>query len=73
MPEKINLAEVLAENPHVDPQQLNESMELLEKLRGCGVQGRGYELVPPFGGRRVQVVDTLTEDNDPRTIHLNRV
>lgn len=73
MPERIDLAELLKNNPQVDSQKLSESMELLEELRGSGVQGRRYELVPPFGGRRVQVADTRFGDNDPRTIHLNRI
>lgn len=70
MPKKVNLAEILEKNPHIDSKRLDESMKLLEKLRNCGVSGRSYELVPPGGARRVQVVDGNTED--PRTIHLKR-
>jgi hypothetical protein len=70
MPEKIDLAEIIKNNPQVDPRQLRESMELLEELRDRGVSERGYQLVPPFSGKRVQVVDNSSED--PRTVHLNR-
>jgi len=70
MPKKIELAEIIEKNPQVDPKQLRESMELLEELRNRGVSGRGYQLVPPFSGRRVQTLDSSSED--PRTVHLNR-
>jgi hypothetical protein len=79
MPKKIELAEIMEKNPQVDPEQLRESMELLEELRSRGVSERGYQLVPPFSGRRVQTLDNSsrvqTPDNgsdDPRTVHLNR-
>ncbi len=68
MPERIDLAEIVKKNPHIDPKQLRESMELLEELRSRGVSERGYQLVPPFSGRRVQVIDNSAED--PRTVHL---
>jgi hypothetical protein len=70
MPKKIELAEIIEKNPQVDSKQLRESMELLEELRSRGVSGRGYQLVPPFSGRRVQTMDSPSED--PRTVHLNR-
>lgn len=70
MPKKVELSEIIEKNPHVDPKQLHRSMELLEELREQGVTGRGYELVPPYGGVRVRVVDSSSED--PRTIHLTR-
>ncbi len=70
MPQTVDLEEIIRNNPHVDPRQLRESMELLEELRKRGVSERGYQLVPPFSGKRVQVVDNSSED--PRTVHLNR-
>jgi len=70
VPKKIELAEIIEKNPQVDAKQLRESMELLEELRSRGVSGRGYQLVPPFSGRRVQTIDNPSED--PRTVHLNR-
>jgi hypothetical protein len=70
MPKKIELAEIIEKNPQVDPKQLRESMELLEELRSRGVSGRGYQLVPPFSGKRVQTVENPCED--PRTVYLNR-
>lgn len=70
MPEVIDVAEVLRNNPNIDPQELHRSMEILEGLKGRGVSGRNYELVPPFSGKRVQVVDTLAEEGN--VSHLNR-
>lgn len=70
MPKTIDLAETLEKNPHIDPKQLCESMELLEALRNGGIPRRGYELVTPKGGRRAQVADNTPED--PRTIYLTR-
>jgi len=70
MPTKIELAEIIQKNPQVDPEQLRESMELLEELRSRGVSERGYQLVPPFSGKRVQTADSPSKD--PRTVYLNR-
>lgn len=70
MPKRIDLDEIVEKNPHVDPEKLRESMELLEELRNRGVYERGYQLVPPFSGRRIQVIDNSAED--PRTVHLKR-
>lgn len=70
MPEIIDLEEILRNNPAIDPEELRRSMELQERLRGSGVVGRGYELVPPFSGKQVQVVDSLSEEQD--ITHLNR-
>lgn len=70
MPKKIDLTEIIKKNPHIDPKQFRESMELLEELRKRGVSERGYQLVPPFSGKRIQVVDNSSED--PRTVHLKR-
>jgi hypothetical protein len=70
MPKRIDLTDIIKKNPRVDPKQLRESMELLEELRNRGVSERGYQLVPPFSGKRVHVVDSSSED--PRTVHLNR-
>lgn len=70
MPKPLDLAEILKNNPQIDPEQLDQSIELLEELRNHGVSRRAYELVPPFAGKRVRVVDSSSED--PRTIHLHR-
>jgi hypothetical protein len=35
--------------------QLRQSRELLEKLRDHGLQKKGYDLAPPFGGKRVSI------------------
>lgn len=71
MPKKVDLAEILKKNPHIDPAKLGENITLAEELRRRGISRRSYELVPPFGGRRAQVVEDSSED-DPRTVHLNR-
>src|SRR3712207_1766356 len=68
MPKTVDLADVLQKNPHIDPAKLEENLRLAEELRRRGVIRRSYELVPPFGGRRVQVVEDSSED-DPRTVH----
>lgn len=70
MPEVVDIEEVLRNNPDIDPQELQTSMEMLEGLKGRGVTGRTYDLVPPFSGKRVQVMDTITEEGN--VSHLNR-
>jgi hypothetical protein len=61
MPEIIELQDILRIQPSVDPDRLRESMELQEQLKNHGALRRGYELVPPFSGKRVEVMDTLSE------------
>jgi hypothetical protein len=68
--EVVEIEEVLRNNPTIDPQELRNSMEMLEGLKRRGMSGRGYELVPAFSGKRVQVVDTLVEEGNVR--NLNR-
>ena len=70
MPKKINLKKVLQDNPQIDPKKLRESLETQERLKDRGFTKRGYQLVPPFSGRRVQVVDILPDTGD--VSHLNR-
>lgn len=70
MPKKIELSDIIKNNPHIDQKRLSESMEALEKLRNSGVSGRRYELVPPQGGRRAHVADNSPDD--PRITHLKR-
>ncbi len=69
MPDRIDIEEILRLNPHIDQKQLEEAIELRQKLRERGVRGAKYRLAPPFSGRRVSVRGVEGED-DPRTIHL---
>jgi len=68
MRERLNIKQIIKENPRIDARKLKEGMELLEELRRAGLPRPRYRLAPPFERRRI----TLTRDilNDPRTIHL---
>ncbi len=68
MPEKIDLGEVLARNPQVDPSRLEETMETLRRLHEKGLRRKEYELASPFGGRRAAVQDNTRME--PRLGHL---
>jgi hypothetical protein len=70
MPEKPDLEELLAANPHVDPEELERAREILRKLRASGVRGAGYRLAPPYSGRRVSVREDA--ENDPRRVRLRQ-
>jgi hypothetical protein len=70
MPKVIDLKELMRKNPHIDAEKLQASMELQERLRAGGVSRRDYELVPPFSGRQVQVMDRDIEKQD--ISHMNR-
>lgn len=66
MPKRIDQGEILARNPQIDPKRLEESREMLQRLREMGVQRKGYDLAPPFGGRRASVQDDVRPD--PRVV-----
>ena len=55
MPKPIDLDAVLKKQPQIDPEELKAIRELSERLRT--IARREYRLVPPFGGRRVRVID----------------
>ena len=57
MPKAIDLDAVLEKQPQIDPEELKAARELREQLRN---RHRKYQLVPPFGGRRVRVIDPST-------------
>jgi hypothetical protein len=57
MPEAIDLDAVLEQQPQIDPEELKAARELRERLRN---RHRQYQLVPPFGGRRVRRIDPST-------------
>ena len=70
MPQRIDLDDLLAKNPQVDANQLNESAKLTEELQNSGLSRRGYTLAPPFARRRAQIDDTPAED--PHSVCLHR-
>ena len=57
MPKPIDLDAVLKKQPQIDPEELKAIRELSERL-GTTAR-REYRLVPPFGGRRVRVIDPI--------------
>jgi hypothetical protein len=66
MPQKIDLAEILKNNPHVDPERLNAGLKLAEELRRSR---SGSKRARPFVRRRVRIVDDL--QSDPRLVRLS--
>lgn len=65
MPKPIDLDAVLKKQPQIDPEELKAIRELRERLRK-NTGPRQYQLVPPFGGRRVRVrrVDRFNQNPD---------
>ncbi len=59
IPEGLDADAVLARNPRLDRAQIEKVMELAQRLRRQGLQGKGYELAPPFGGRRAIPKDKI--------------
>jgi hypothetical protein len=57
MPNPIDLDVVLKKQPQLDPEELKVARERRERLRN---RPRQYQLVPPFGGRRVRTIDPST-------------
>ena len=51
MPKPLDLDAVLEQQPQIDPEELKAARERREQLRK---RYRQYQLVPPFGGRRVR-------------------
>ena len=70
MAEYPTLEEILKLNPHIDKEELQKHIEILNKLRSSKTEGVGYKLALPFTHRHV----FLNEDSsiDPRTITLRR-
>ena len=66
MAKKLNLEEILKNNPRVNADRLQRSRELRKRLRAAGVRGAGYNLALPFERRRVRA-GTQGEE-DPRTV-----
>ena len=65
MPGRIDYDELLARNPHIDPKQVEKANELYRGLRDMGVQRKGYDLAPPYGGRRVAAHGDDRADTPP--------
>ena len=68
MAEYPTLAEILVLNPHIDKEEFERRIEILNKLRSSQTKGIGYNLALPFTHRHV----SLDEDSgiDPRTVTL---
>ncbi len=70
MADRFTLEEVLDRNPRIDREKLEESMAVLRHLREDGLARKGYDLVPPHGGRRVSAQDDAR--SEPRRIRSRR-
>lgn len=70
MTERLTLEQILRKNPRVDREDLDEAREMLARLREHGAHRKEYDLVSPFGGRRVTVLDDVCAD--PRPIRGRR-
>jgi hypothetical protein len=68
MPEYIDISDILKANPQICPDSLEESRQMLSKLRASGTRSSGYNLAPLFGGRRVSIQEDSSEDK--RTVRL---
>lgn len=60
--------DILARNPQIDREKLEEAGEMLRRLRERGVRRKGYDLASPLGGHRAEAQDDLRVDS--RTVHL---
>lgn len=65
MSERLSPEEILRKNPQIDREELDEARELLRRLREHGAHRKDYDLVPPFGGRRVTILDDAYADPRP--------
>ena len=70
MPEHLELEEILALNPQVDEQLLQQARELLRKMRQTALKKRGYNLASPYAKRHAPV--GRNETVDPRTVRVGR-
>jgi hypothetical protein len=58
MVKNIDLEKILEQNPHIDPELLNQALELVQKLKELGLKGSRYNLVSPYARRRVGATET---------------
>jgi hypothetical protein len=70
MPEHLELEDILALNPQVDEQLLEQARELLRKIRQGGIKKHGYNLASPYTKRYGPV--GRGESLDPRTVRVGR-
>lgn len=68
MADNLTLDEILTLNPHIDPKVLQESRELLARVRKSGTRTSGYRLVSPYTRRR----SDGRFGRDSRAIHVRR-
>ena len=64
------IKEILALNPHINEQRLEEAREALRKLRSNRIKARSHRSVPPF--LRRPIVAGATDKVDSRTVILRR-
>ena len=69
MPNRIRLTEILKGNPQIDSVDLKKSRDMLRKLRDSSAARSGYDLAPPFAGKRVST-SRGSEEDDPRVVRL---
>lgn len=70
MARRFDLEDVIAQNPSIDRDCLEEALRASEQIRADNLGRKPYDLAPPYGGRHVGV----EEDHrpDPRLIRLSR-
>lgn len=68
MPERFDVDDMLARNPEINQEMLEEAKELDVRLRVMGIQRKGYDILSPFKRRRPP-----TPRSDPPAIRLRRV
>lgn len=68
---RLDLEQILAGNPQIDPEQLEEAREMHRRLRERGIRRKDYDLASPFGGHRASVQEDTGAD-DPRLVRLRR-
>jgi hypothetical protein len=70
MPEHLSLEDILDRNPQINRERLEESRDLLRRLRSRRDHRKGYDLVPPFGGRSANIRDDAGAES--RRVKLRR-
>ena len=54
----IDIDRLLKENPHLNPDELREGLELTKKLSECGLARSTSRIAPPDGRFRARVIDS---------------
>lgn len=68
MNRRMDLEEILRQNPQINEQELDKAREMLRRLQDQGVHRKEYDLIPPFGGRRVTVLDDVRANSLPSRV-----